>query len=562
MTGLTEEIRAELILNFARDPILCARQLFSHWFPRPMPWFHRGIIAIILRRSDFLLNFGEELWADGSCRWTKKKLAKLVRCFRYQLNPTQVDGPTAPIFRIRYAEDGRTPIAIDMVLGTHVNLIIPRGYSKTTLINFCNVYKVIYKLTRFTVYVSEAAMHAKAQLATVRRELSGNERIIELYGTLKPDRTSDESWGSEFFETTTGVKMAAKGRGAQIRGMNAFGDRPDTIILDDVEDKESVTTEAQIEKTSSWFKSDVEQALQRDRESCIYAIGTILHPKALLPTLAKDPDYTSICFGAVDPEGEALWDDRAGMSLEAIEEKKQSFARMGKLYEFGLEYMSTVRNEDKVKFRREFIRYETFKVADFLARSIHIDPAISGKANADFTAIAIVGQTEKGRKHVCDFYARRGMTMHEQAEMFFQLHLKWQCTHASCEAVAYQAALSQVIRELMFIKAKDPKYGLKAYFEIRDVWPATRKIERVEGILQPLMASGYLTFQQIWPDLETMLLEWPDGKLDGPDAVAGAVANLEPYAALSFGDPAELEKEYEDPTDYEAPCRAGREYVP
>lgn len=550
----------ELIVAWGKDPVLCARQVFSHWFPEEMPWFHRGILAIILRRTDFLLNFKEEVWANGTSRWTKRKLAKLVRCFTYPVDPNRPEGERRPIFRVRFKEDGRTPAAIDMVINDHVNLIIPRGFSKTTIVNFANIYKALYKLTKFTVYVSEAGPHAEAQLATIQRELSGNEKIISVFGQLKPERTDDERWGAKTFETTTGVKFAARGRGSQIRGLNMFSDRPDTIVLDDVEDKESVATEVQREKTLSWFISDVMEAFGRGKAGHCYTIGTILHPKALLPTLARGRLFTTIQLGAIDPEGEALWDSPYGLSLKKIEQKKQEFARVGKLYEFGLEILSVVKDEAFSKFKREYIRYKTYEPKDFVARSIHIDPAISNKPGADFCCIAVVGLMENGHKHVCDVVMERGIPFSQQAEEYFRLKMKWDCTHHSSESTAYQAALAQVIRELMFIKAKT--FGTKAYFEIRETWPHGRKEERVEGILQPIMAAGYLTFQQIWPQLELQFLEWPNEKLDGPDCIAAAISNLEPFAPLSYGDGEGLAAAEGDPMEFDPPCKAGRDSVP
>lgn len=578
---LDELLKKEAVLSYGKDPILAARQLVPTWFPRPMPWFHRGMIAIILRRSDFLLNFGEEIWQDGRCRWTKKQLNKVIKNFRYRLNPADEKSPLMPIFRVRFKEDGRTPEAIDMALGTHVVLIIPRGFSKTTIINFCNLYKTLFGLTKFTVYISESATHAKAQLATIARELSANARIVALFGNLKPDRTDDESWGAESFETRTGVKFVAKGRGSQIRGLNLFADRPDTIVEDDVEDKESVVTEAQREKVLSWHVSDVSEALPRNREGYIYAIGTLLHPKALLPTLAKDPDYTTVQLGALVHTGEyrdeghknddgtpklvpvlePLWDDpKAGLTLGKIQRKKESFASKGKLYEFGLEILSTVRLDEKLKFRPEYMRYATHTAGDFISRSIHIDPAISKKEDADYAVIAVVGLKENGHKHVCDMWMKQGAPMSEQIENYFRLKMAWDCTLHSVEATGYQAALAQGIREQMFIKAKT--YGSKAYFEVRETWPRTRKEERVEGLLQPIMAAGYLTFQQIWPALEVMFQGWPDEKMDGPDAIAAAIANLEPYASLSFGDSEALEKQDQYEGDHYAPCAIGSGEVP
>lgn len=579
------QINQQIILSYGMDPILAARQLLPHWFKRPMQWFHRGAIAILLRRADFLLNFSEpgrpEIWPEGTKHWTKKDLAKIVKHFTYKVNPADRKSPTAPIFRIRYAEDGRTPVGIDMVLGQNVAIIWPRGFAKTTIINFINIYKTLYRLTKFTVYVSEAAPHAEDQLATVRRELSSNVRIWALFGQLKPDRTDDETWGAKGFETKTGVKFAAKGRGAQIRGLNRQTDRPDCIVLDDVEDLESISTDTQRDKTTTWLAADVEQATDRDNpNSCIYAIGTLLGDKAMMAVIIKDPTYTSIKFGAAVPTGkvidtgeknpdgtpkvkpvlEPLWDDPAGLSLKALEAKKQAMAAKGKLYNFYLEFMSEVRDDTKTKFKQEYIRYRTLERKDFVAVSIHVDPAIGKGRENCYATIGVVGIMENGHKHVCEFWAEQGVSVFELAEAYFEIRMRWQCTHHSCESTAYQAALAQVIRSLMFKKAAI--YGSKAYFEILDTWPHGRKIERVEGILQPIMAAGYLTFQQIWPLLETMFIDWPNGDLDGPDVLAGAVANLEPFSALSYGDSDKLEKEQTEPLDYEAPCAAGSGVVP
>lgn len=280
----------------------------------------------------------------------------------------------------------------------------------------------------------------------------------------------------------------------------------------------------------------------------------------MLPTLARGRLFTTIQLGAIDPEGEALWDSPYGLSLKKIEQKKQEFARVGKLYEFGLEILSVVRDETFSKFKREYIRYKTYEPKDFVARSIHIDPAISNKPGADFCCIAVVGLMENGHKHVCDVVMERGIPFSQQAEEYFRLKMKWDCTHHSSESTAYQAALAQVIRELMFIKAKT--FGTKAYFEIRETWPHGRKEERVEGILQPIMAAGYLTFQQIWPQLELQFLEWPNEKLDGPDCIAAAVSNLEPFASLSYGDGEGLAAAEGDPMEFDPPCKAGRDSVP
>ena len=52
-------------------------------------------------------------------------------------------------------------------------------------------------------------------------------------------------------ELTNGVVALCRGRGGQIRGLNVGFTRPDCIIVDDVEDEESVSTEEQMGKAKS-----------------------------------------------------------------------------------------------------------------------------------------------------------------------------------------------------------------------------------------------------------------------------------------------------------------------
>jgi len=59
-----------------------------------------------------------------------------------------------------------------------------------------------------------------------------------------------------------------------------------------------------------------------------------------------------------------------------------------------------------------------------------------------------------------------------------------------------------------------------------------------------------------------MFQGWPDEKMDGPDAIAAAIANLEPYASLSFGNSEALEKQHQYDDDHVAPCAIGSGEVP
>lgn len=143
-----------------------------------------------------------------------------------------------------------------------------------------------------------------------------------------------------------------------------------------------------------------------------------------------------------------------------------------------------------------------------------------------------------------------GLSPRQQIDMYFDLHFAWNCTRHGVEAIAYQKALVHMLKEEMFRKAK--AYGPRAYFEIDEITHGkTGKVERVEGILGPLYRSGYITHERRFAEYESQLFDWPNGKKDGPDSVAMAIALLDPYASLAFDsdnpDPHKLEKDQYKP---------------
>lgn len=522
------------------DPVLACRMILPHWFPKPMPWVHRGLLAILLQNADFLLNFGEEHWAEGTCRWTKKKLAKIVRHFTYPLNPGDPQSPRLPIFRIRYKADGRTPEAIDMVIGKFTNVIMPRESAKTTVTNAAVLLMILYQIVKYFVYISNTETHANDQLASIKRELETNDHIHAVWGRIVPDKSDSELWRENKIETTTGVLGATKGRGSQVRGMNRFGTRPDLIIMDDIEDEESVASEEQLAKTQKWYVKSVEPALSKVKgEGRLINLATIQHSKDISCAHARDDRFTTVTFGAMvlepDENGqlveEPIWP--LYMTKEKYEKLKLSYAKRGMLYEFGLEYASKVNAEDQAKFKAKAVkRYKLLTPEEFEAqfpiRAIAHDPAISKKTGACPAAFATIGMNDRGFFHVFDFYMQVGMTVREMVDKFFEMSVKGKCNRHGFEAVAYQAAFGHLLREEMFRK--------QHYFEPNELYPGTdqRKKQRIEGILQPRIAPELFTFNELWPDLEIQFLHWPHAGFDGPDVMAMAVALCDPYAGLAL----------------------------
>ena len=515
--GEAEEVAKKAYL----DPVFFCHTFLSHWFPGEISWLHRGLLAILLRKTDFLLKYGE--------------LDKIVSNFTYKIDPSDPDSKERSMFELVFDSDGQA-IKINLEIGQYTLAMIPRSYSKTTTTNAAVLFSILFVEKEFIVYISETDTHASMQLGNIKREIEANQSIHAVFGKLQPEYRSGRPWNADLIETLTGCVVASRGRGGQIRGLNHNGRRPDWQVWDDLEDKESVSTAEQRSKTLEWAYGDAIPALSAmGREGTITALGTLLHSEALLTILARDPLWTTCKFGAVDRQGDPLW--AARMDHKALDRLKASFALAGKLNLFYMEYHNEVRNEESQRFRKSFFIYGLAKEA--LQKALAIDPAISNKPGADFCTLALAGMEMKtGRIHVLDMWGKVGASPREQIDQYFNFFKLYDPQYCGVEAIAYQAALIHLLREEMFRK--------KLYFEITPITHKMKKEERVEGILQPRYANGYIIHARPFPLLEGQLLDWPNGKKDFPDALAMAVSLLDPMAAAAAGEKDLGEDEYDD----------------
>lgn len=483
------------------------RFLFPEWFHQPFSWLHLGLIALYFKRTDFLLKYPVEL-------------KKIQQNFIWK----DLEEKIHELFHVEW--EGDVPRRIELVSRKHVLVMVPRGFSKTTTINACIVLSILFQLLKIVVYTSESSTHSDTQLGNAKRELETNPRIQAIFGNLRPPLQSGKKWASDEIETTTDIHAISRGRGGQVRGINIGGKRPDLILMDDVEDKESVKTEEQRQKALDWALGDVKPALDPfNPDARIIALGTLLHAEALLTKLAQDPQWSAIVLEALDKDGQPTWPER--MPLAVLEAEKASYARLGKLSLYYMEYHNTIRADETAKFTRAMFKYHSPDLGT-LRVAIALDPAISEKRGADFAALVAVGIAPGGLITVLDFWAERGASPRTLVDKFFEFYNTWKPSFAGIEAIAYQAALIHSVREEMFRK--------KTYFELTPITHSRQdgsKLERVEGILRPRFINGYVAFARQFPILEAQLLDWPMGKKDGPDVLAMGIALLDPVAAMA-----------------------------
>lgn len=189
--------------------------------------------------------------------------------------------------------------------GAKIAIAAPRESAKSTLWN--TIYAInnaLYAKKHYIVIVSDSYDQAVGDLAKIKEQIEDNELILQDFGGLKGKST----WKTDAILTKNDVLIIAKGSGQKIRGIKHKHYRPDLLILDDIEDDESVASPDQRKKLMNWFNKVVTKAGSTYTD--IVVIGTILHYDSLLNNLLERPGYRRKKYQAVIKDSDSpLWDE-------------------------------------------------------------------------------------------------------------------------------------------------------------------------------------------------------------------------------------------------------------
>ena len=194
---------------------------------------------------------------------------------------------------------------LDRVRGQRFAIVAPRGSAKTTWISkVYPLYCILHALEPYVVLISNTAAQAEKNLADIRHELTDNRALARDYPHAC---ATGPVWNNARIETANGVCAEAMGMGTQIRGRTFGPHRPTLIVIDDLENDESVESPAQREKTLDWIKRAV-VPMGTDITN-IFVLGTALHRDDALQRLSVTPGWKSRTFRALirEPYNNSLW---------------------------------------------------------------------------------------------------------------------------------------------------------------------------------------------------------------------------------------------------------------
>lgn len=181
-------------------------------------------------------------------------------------------------------------------------VVAPREHGKSTISSFAiPTWSAVYEKKKFVLFISANSDTAENFLKKIQKALESPD-IVEDFGDLK-----GSTWNNEEIYLNTGVWVCCTGWKSGLRGMNK-DTRPDLIILDDLEDKQTMESPSLREKLERAFREEIGR-LGYYKTDYFY-IGTLLAEDALLAQVIKDPSWKVLFYKCVTsfPEREDLWD--------------------------------------------------------------------------------------------------------------------------------------------------------------------------------------------------------------------------------------------------------------
>jgi predicted phage terminase large subunit-like protein len=390
-------------------------------------------------------------------------------------------------------------------------MLLPRGHLKSTLVTIGYCTQQIVKNPNVRILILSATWQTAVDFVTeIKRHLTTNERLIELYGqtALNPDEWSQDRITLK--RTDTNIK----GPTVWAAGIesNLVGSHPDIIILDDVVNRDNTMTREQIEKVilryrdlldllepggqfmvigTRWVMEDLYGWIL-DRENNVLGSYNVMRKRAYEGNLTT---------GEIES---FLWPEKFS------EKMLKDLLREKGAYEFSAQYLNDPVPDEDATFRRDDFRYYNFEDnrGKQMQKILTVDPAISIAKDSDMTAMVATGIDSFTNIFLLEII-RAHMSPKEIIDKLFDLHELWHFNIIGIETIAFQKALAYAINEEVKVRGRYlPIVEIKSHDASKD--------QRIKG-LQPLYQANKIYHRKELKNniyLEDELLTFPRGRRD------------------------------------------------
>jgi hypothetical protein len=185
---------------------------------------------------------------------------------------------------------------------------IPRGFSKTTLMKIFALYCILFTNKKFILVVCSTATHAESFLSDVADMLE-EPNIKAVFGDWKLGIEKDTQDTKKFGFMNRNIILKAIGSGTSARGINSKHERPDVILMDDVQTYENAESKQLSEALETWMLGTLMKA--KSPFGCTFLfVGNMYRTTwSILKKLKSNPNWTKFICGGILSDNTSLWEE-------------------------------------------------------------------------------------------------------------------------------------------------------------------------------------------------------------------------------------------------------------
>lgn len=417
-----------------------------------------------------------------------------------------------------------------------------RESGKTSIAKLFVIWLICYKKRSYINVDSFDKENAERILFDVAYELVNNQRLQADYGILfAKSRGIDEIKQNRIsnFVTENGIRVEAHSTQESVRGRLHLNQRPDALILDDIETNKTKDSQAYTKQVADHI-SEAMAGMSVDGfmlylGNYITEAGNIQHlfDRAKIDDKIRVRNIPVVIGNAPAwPSKYVMTDDEVGDSEKVSIEAKR--VQLGSLV-FSYEMMNQPIDEMMAEFKKSFVNLATED--DVKQREttcyITIDSAVSEKESADFTGVTINRISIENKWYVKTY--RLKVNSKELIDHMFYLYDTYHQNFMGLEETTFTMAIQPFIEDEMRKRSK--------FFSITPVkHQGTKKETRIRGLIPRWESKSIFLVGDNIELLDEMRV-FPNGQHDD---VLDSLSMQLPHARAPFRKPMQLRDDKPD----------------
>jgi predicted phage terminase large subunit-like protein len=352
-------------------------------------------------------------------------------------------------------------------LGRHARALIelPRDHGKS--VQVC--IRILWELGRDpslrvkVVCASESLAVERCRF--LRDAVAGNPRLRLVFPDLRPGHP----WEAMRFTVRRPAEVLGPSVAAFGVGAASTGTRADLLVCDDIVDVKALRSRADRARVKAYFRENLMNLLEPDGR--FWGLFTPWHLDDLNHELKQNAAY-ALFRRAVGPDLEPVWPEK--WPAERLARRRDEIGSLS----FARAYRLVCVPDSDVPIKPAWVKFWT-EPAAYEQTVLAVDPALSRRDTADFTALVTLGRTAAQEIHCLEAVARR-VSAPELVALLDDADRRWRPDVILFESNAAFAG----IRDLLMRQAR---FGPK----VKSVVQTKDKLSRVHAFSVPVENGAF-----------------------------------------------------------------------